>query len=86
MKTGDWYKKFGTEEDRHDRVETYYHVVFLDAEAIVLDEYSYYTHFQRLVKVNKKPIRYNLKKWLEENIRNNVYEVPKDGLPFILNI
>ncbi len=86
MKTGDWYKKFGSLEDRHDTVETYYHVVSLDEESVYLDEYSYYTHFQRLVKSNKKPIKYKLKSWLEENLRNNVYEVPKENLPFLLGI
>lgn len=86
MKPGDWYKQFGSEERQHDTFEIYLHVIDVDEDEILLDEYGFYTHFGRLVKRNKKPIQYKLKEWLEENINNNVYEVQKESLPFYLSI
>jgi hypothetical protein len=86
MKPGDWYKQFGSEEKQHDTYEIYYHVIDINGDVLLLDEYGFYTHFKRLVKRNKKPIAYNVKQWLEENISNNVYEVEKENLPFYLSI
>ena len=84
MRSGDWYKKFGSSESRHDTVETYYHVVEVAGDRLFLDEYDFYVHFERLIKKNKTPLEYDLKTWLEENIQNNVYEVPREKLPFYI--
>ena len=86
MKPGDWYKQFGSEEKRHDTFEIYYHVIDVRDDVLLLDEYGFYTHLKRLVKRNKTPLTYQMKEWLEENINNNVYEVPKENLPFYLSI
>jgi hypothetical protein len=86
MKAGDWYTGFGTQEDQHDTMETYYHVVEVTEDRVFIDEYNFYTHFKRLVKMNKKPRSYPVKRWLEENIKNNVYQVQKESLPFYLRI
>jgi len=86
MKPGDWYKHFGSEEKQHDTFEIYYKIIETTEDELLLDEYGYYTHFKRLVKRNKKPIKYKRKDWLEENILNNVYEIQKENLPFYLNI
>lgn len=86
MKAGEWYKGFGAEEQEHDTLETYYHLVDVTEDTVLFDEYRFYTHYKRLVKVNKKPRSYPIKRWLEENIKNNVYQIQKERLPFYLSI
>jgi len=86
MTRGEWYKTFRSSEKQSEAQETYFHIVEIDDDEIILvDEYIYYKLMRKLIKQTKKPYTYTSKKWLEQIIQNNVYLVEKEQLPFLLH-
>jgi hypothetical protein len=86
MEAGEWFKQFGSREERFDTLETYYHIVEARDGYLFINEYNYYSHFGKLILVNKKPYTYSEKDWMEEIIKNNVYALKKEALPFYLTM
>lgn len=86
MEAGEWFKQFGAREDRFDTLETYYHIVEILDVHLFINEYNYYSHFGKLVLVNEQPRKYSEKEWMEEIIKNNVFPVKKEALPFYLTM
>jgi hypothetical protein len=80
MREGDWYKKFG------GRITiTYYHILEIVAEEEVRVEVFRY-HFALKKVLDQKVVTYDVKWMMEQIIRNNLYSLPREAVPFLLPV
>ena len=78
MKISKWYKEFGDE-----RVLTFYHIVDLDENKGVSGmRYKYNTLIKKVV--SKEECAVDSKWWMEQEIKNNIYMVPENTVPFLI--
>ncbi len=78
MSISKWYKKFGDDRDL-----TYYHIVDLDEENGVSGTcYTYNTLIKKVVA--RKQVTLDSKWWMEQEIKNNIHQIPEDTIPFLM--
>ena len=87
MQRGDWYKTFTASESPIQGTETYYRIVdIVNDDVLLIDEYTYYMNLRKYIKNSKTPVQRPWKWWLEQNIQNNIYPVEREQVPFILHM
>ncbi|MCF7927659.1 MAG: hypothetical protein K9L68_01100 [Spirochaetales bacterium] len=89
MKPGTWYKAFGVADSADlpaEEEETYYHVVSRRGDELQIEEYRYLPTLKRLRRTSPAPRTVSVKTWMEQQVKNNIYELQKEDLPFYLTI
>lgn len=79
METGQWFKAFG----HSPREEEYFEVLAVHGEDRLTVEHIYYSPlFRRITK--QEQIEVDLKEWLESIAQNDIFEVSRDQVPFLM--
>jgi hypothetical protein len=78
MNKGEWYKQFGS-----GITATYYHILdIIDEETLQVERYEYNSAVKKVVtqEVEHHPAKW----WMEQVIQNNIYQVHRENVPFLL--
>ena len=80
MKVKAWYKNFG-----HEHVNKFYHINDIQEEKTIhATIYEYHQVFKKVL--NKDDDTFNVKWWMEQEISNNIHEIPENTVPFLMRI
>lgn len=72
-----WYKKFGDSS-----ILYYYHILSVKDEQLTALIYKYNQILKQVV--DKKEAEYDMKYWMEEEIKNNIHLIPESNVPFLI--
>ncbi len=79
MKEDGWYKQFGT-----GHVLAYYHILHIDeSQDVTARYYQYDTVFRKIAQQQRR--KFKSKWWMEQEIKNNITEISRDQVPFLVS-
>jgi hypothetical protein len=79
MKPGDWYKNFG------GRGKTaYYRIVSIENDEVYVEFFVYHPVLQRILAVEQ--CSFSAKDWMEQEMCNDVHQLPKAQVPFLIPV
>lgn len=80
MDPGEWYKQFGSAMNT-----TYYELLeIIGEEMLRVELFEYNEALQKVLRQEVKLM--SAKEWMEEMLKNNIYRIPREQVPFIMPV
>jgi hypothetical protein len=80
MNPGEWYKQFGSSMS-----STYYELLeIIGEEMLRVEVFEYNEALQKVIR--QEVTLFSAKEWMEEVLKNNIYQIPREQVPFIMPV